>query len=313
MSELSVVIATWNCKKYVEECLHSFRQHVRISSEVIVVDNASTDGTAEMIAQQFPEVRLIRSADNVGFARANNIGILASNSRYLALINPDVKLLAGCVERALAAIEAEPSVGMLGPGMIGRDGSVHRSGMRFPTLWNLLCDALALHRVFGRRPIFGGHLMADFNWDSSRDVDVLSGWFWLIRRDALREVGLLDEQFFMYGEDLDWCKRFRDAGWRVVFEPKAAAIHYGGGSSEQAPIRFCLEMQRSNQQYWNKHHPRITRPLYVAIVSLHSLVRLVRYWCRQALRANDVDTRYKVRLYAECLRHLLLGTHTQLR
>ena len=221
---------------------------MRNPAEIIVVDNASTDGTVDMLEQHFPEVRVIRSQENLGFAKANNVGIRTSRGRYLALINPDVKLLSGCLERALAAIEAEPSIGVLGPAMIGRDGAIHRSGMRFPTLWNCVCDALMLHRLFGRRPIFGGQSMADFDWSSPRDVEVLNGWFWLIRRNALSEVGLLDEQFFMYGEDMDWCKRFYDGGWRIVFAPDAAAIHYGGGSAEQAPTRFYLEMQKANLQ-----------------------------------------------------------------
>lgn len=192
--------------------------------------------------------------------------------------------------------------------MIGRDGAIHRSGMRFPTLWNCVCDALMLHRLFGRRPIFGGQSMADFDWSSPRDVEVLNGWFWLIRRNALSEVGLLDEQFFMYGEDMDWCKRFYDGGWRIVFAPDAAAIHYGGGSAEQAPTRFYLEMQKANLQDWTKHHHRATRPLYVSVLVLHHFVRLIGYRCRQAMRMDDAEARIKVPLYAACLKQLFMGS-----
>ena len=310
MIPLSVVIVAWNCRRHLEECLLSLRDNAGMSAEIIVVDNASSDGTADMLRDRFPEVRLIQNDQNLGFATANNIGIRASHGRYLALINADVKVLDGCLERALAAIEAESSIGVVGPAMIGRDGMVHRSGMRFPSLWNGICDAFALHGLFGRRPLFGGQAMADFDWKSRRDVDVLNGWFWLIRRDALDEVGLLDEQFFMYGEDVDWCKRFHDAGWRIVFEPDAASIHYGGGSAEQAPTRFYLEMQRANLQYWSKHHARHTVPLYTAILFLHHLIRLVGYWCRNTW-VNDAEAQSKVPLYAACLRQLWFGHPSQ--
>jgi GT2 family glycosyltransferase len=307
MIELSVIIVSWNCRNHLHECLMSLRENLQDPADIIVVDNASTDGTVEMLERHFPEVRVIQNQHNLGFAKANNIGISASRGRYLALINPDVKLLSGCLESALATVKAQPSIGVLGPAMIGRDGTIRRSGMRFPTLWNCVCDALMLHRLFGRRPIVGGQSMADFDWTTTRDVEVLNGWFWLIRRSALSEVGLLDERFFMYGEDMDWCKRFYDSGWRIVFAPEAAAIHYGGGSAEQAPMRFYLEMQKANLQYWTKHHNRITRPLYVSVLFFHHLVRLVGYRWRHVTGRDDAEARTKVALYAACLKQLLSG------
>jgi GT2 family glycosyltransferase len=306
MIQLSIVIVSWNCRGHLEECLFSLRGQTPLHTEVIVVDNASNDGTAEMVREVFTEVQFIQNESNLGFAKANNIGIRASRGQFLALINADVKVLQGCLELTLAAMGAEPSIGVLGPAMIGRDGIVHRSGMRFPSLWNCTCDAFALHKLFGRRALFGGQAMADFDWHTRRDVEILNGWFWMIRREALNEVGLLDEDFFMYGEDMDWCKRFYDAGWRIVFEPEAASIHYGGGSAEQAPTRFYLEMQRANLQYWSKHHARLTVPLYTAILFVHHLVRLVGYWCRR-LWVNDAEAQLKTHMYAACLKQLLVA------
>jgi GT2 family glycosyltransferase len=300
MTELSIVIVTWNCRRFVEECLVSLRAHLRIPAEIIVVDNASTDGTAEMIQERFSEVRLISSDSNLGFARANNVGVKASRGRYVALINPDVSLLDGCIDRGLAEMESNPEIGILGPRMLGPDGSVQRSGMRFPSLWNCLCDALILHKLFRRNSTFGGRLMADFGWDEPRDVDVLNGWFWFVRRQALDQVGLLDERFFMYGEDLDWCKRFRDAGWRVRFEPRATAIHYGGGSSEQAPIRFSLEMQRADLGYWKKHYGSFSQSLYAMVLGIHVTVRLAGHAILY-LGRRDADTALKIRRNAACL------------
>jgi GT2 family glycosyltransferase len=310
--ELSVVIVTWNCRDFAAECLRSLETVRDIPFEVIVVDNASTDDTADMIAGLFPAVRLIRSANNLGFAKANNLGIQASVGRRVALINPDVVLLEGCVARALEVMASESSIGMLGPKMLGADGRTRRSGMSRPSLWNSLCDALVLHGVFARSRCFGGQMMAHFSWDVRTDVDILNGWFWLIRREALDDVGLLDEQFFMYGEDLDWCKRFRDKGWRIVFEPDAAAIHFGGGSSRAAPVRFYLEMHRANLQYWRKHHGVIARGCHIVIVVVHHAMRVAAYGLSYLLgRARDPSLQERVARSAACLRWLMWGRHRE--
>jgi GT2 family glycosyltransferase len=311
--ELSIVIVTWNCRDFAVECLRSLSTLGDIPFEVIVVDNASSDDTVETIARLFPDVRLIKSASNLGFARANNLGIRASIGRRIALINPDVVLLDGCIARALDVMATEPSIGMLGPRMLGADGRTSRSGMSRPSLWNSLCDALVLHKIFAHSKLFGGQMMAHFSWDVRTDVDVLNGWFWLIRREALHDVGLLDEQFFMYGEDLDWCKRFRDKGWRIVFAPDAAAIHYGGGSSRTAPIRFYLEMQRANLQYWRKHHGLMARGCHIVIVAVHHAVRVAAYGPSFLLRrARDRSRQEKVTRSAACLRWLIWGRHREL-
>jgi GT2 family glycosyltransferase len=120
-------------------------------------------------------------------------------------------------------------------------------------------------------------LVSDFKHDRITDVDILNGWFWMIRREALDQVGLLDERFFMYGEDLDWCLRFQGAGWQLVFYPEAKAIHYGGASSSAAPVRFYVEQQRANFQYWRKHHGLLSQSAYGGIILLHNLLRLVGY------------------------------------
>jgi GT2 family glycosyltransferase len=147
--------------------------------------------------------------------------------------------------------------------------------MRFPTIWNILLRALAMDSVLKGPGTLGGFLMADFHFDQIKDMDVLNGWFWMARREALDQVGLLDERFFMYGEDIDWCHRFRLAGWRIVFYPEAEALHYGGASSSNAPVRFSVEMERANLQYWQKYHGRILLFFYKLVVYLHHTVRAV--------------------------------------
>jgi GT2 family glycosyltransferase len=287
-STVSIVIVTWNCKDYALECLSSLKaQRGHISTEIIVVDNASTDGTPEMIRDQFPDIRLIRSDRNLGFARGNNVGIHLTRGKYVCLINPDVDVAADCIEKLVDYMECQPSIGLLGPKMLGPDGTVQRSTMRFPTLWNSLCRALAFDSLFKRSRAFGGLLMRDFRHDKVKEVDVLNGWFWVIRRQAMDEVGPLDERFFMYGEDIDWSRRFHQAGWRVVFYPGAEAVHYGGGSSSTAPVRMYVEVQRANFQYWKKHHGRAAMAGYFLVSCLHHVIRILGFALVYVLKQAD--------------------------
>jgi GT2 family glycosyltransferase len=299
---VSFIIVSWNCWSFLEGCLRSIHEHVHVPHDVIVVDNASTDGTPALLAVQFPDVRVMALSENVGFARGNNVGIRAARGHYLALVNPDVVVLDGCVERLLSTIEANPMCGIVGPAMLDSHGQVRRSGMRLPSLWNSLCDALVLHRIFGRHRPIGGQLMADFNWAETREVDVLNGWFWLIRRNAMDTVGVLDERFFMYGEDVDWCKRFRDAGWTMVFEPDAEAIHHGGGSSRQAPLRFYVQLDAADFQYWTKHHSRFELAWFRTIRSLHHGLRLACYGAMRLVHPESPELRFKAQRHAVCLR-----------
>jgi GT2 family glycosyltransferase len=177
----------------------------------------------------------------------------------------------------VAYMEGNPRIGLLGPRMLGADGKSERSYMGLPTLWRLFCRALALDELLPQSKHFSGYLMPYFDRKSIADVDVLNGWFWATRREALDEVGLLDETLFMYGDDLDWSKRFRDAGWRVVYFPEAESIHYGGGTTARAPIRFSVEMQRADFQYWKKNYGRASQFVYLSIVVMHQMVRLVGY------------------------------------
>jgi GT2 family glycosyltransferase len=295
------VIVTWNCRDLAVECLRSIYESVNVTFEVIVVDNASADGTVDVLAVAFPDVTIIRNERNLGFARGNNLGIQRANGCYLALVNPDVVILDGCIARALETLQNDPSIGVVGPAMLDTQGMVHRSGMRTPGLWNAVCDALVLHHVFGPRPFVGGQMMTDFDWTHRRDVEVLNGWFWLVHRDAVNHVGPLDDRFFMYGEDVDWCERFRRAGWRLVFEPTARAVHHGGGSSRQAPLRFYLELEVANHQYWAKYHRLPKRVAYSAIRAVHHAIRLICYGCVAALAPSNHDVLLKARRHAACL------------
>lgn len=301
--DLSIVVVTWNAKEFTRDCLESLEQQdiAQLSSEIIVVDNASSDGTTELISERFPNVRLVKNFTNNGFAQATNIGIRLSEGQYILLVNSDVTVPAGCLCKIFAFMEQNPEVGLMGPKMLGSDGAPRRSCMRFPTLWATFCRMLALDAFTSSRT-FGGLLMKDFNHDRVIDVDVLNGWFWVVRREALATVGLLDEQFFIYGEDLDWCYRFHVNKWRVAFFPGAEATHHGGASSAKSPIRFYIEMQKANLQYWKKHHGRLAERGYRIMLWVQQLMRLTGYAGLYVIRSHcRSESSDKMRRSLACL------------
>jgi len=275
--DISVIIVSWNAAKHLRNCLESIREEARrhpgLAAEVIVIDNASSDGSAEIAATEFPEFTLVRNDRNLGFAQANNIGIRMSSGKYLYLINSDVVVRPECLLNIHRYMEAYPEIGILGPQIITGQGMVQRSCMGFPTTWNILCRALALDSLFPSVPLFGGHLMPFWPHNTTRKVDVINGCFWAVRRSALEKVGLLDESFFMYGEDMDWCRRFRLAGWPAVYFTGAQAVHFGGASSARAPVRFYIEKQKANLCYWRKHHGPRGEASALAVMILHESLR----------------------------------------
>jgi len=275
---VSIVIVNWNGRDYLMQCLASlFAEKCPYPLEVIVVDNASSDGSVETVARNYPRVQLIRNTTNLGFARANNIGISMATGKYIGLINSDVKVLPDCLNQLTRYQEEHPDVAMVGPRVIGGDGTLQRSCRGFPTVWNMFCRALALDSMFPGSRCVTGYSLRHWPQNDCRNVDILSGCFWLVRRKALDEVGLLDQSFFMYGEDMDWCRRFWNRGWKLVFVPAAEAIHYGGASSANAPVRFYIERHRADLQYWRKHHSSFAVTCYFGLTCLHLLLRLAGY------------------------------------
>ncbi len=269
MFDLSIIIVNWNAKAFLLECLRSLARETKsLRAEIIVVDNASSDGSPETVQNEFPDVRILRNHANLGFAKANNLGIALSSGRYLFFVNSDIKVLPGCMHGMVDYMETNPAVGMIGPKVLNSDMTLQLSCRRFPSVWKMLGRALGLDRIFPRIT-FHPH-------DKVRCVEMLSGCFWVVRREALNQVGFLDENFFMYAEDIDWCKRFWQAGWKVVYFPGAEVIHYGGASSSNAPIRFYTEMQRANLQYWKKHHSWPAQAGFVLITAFHQTLRIMR-------------------------------------
>jgi GT2 family glycosyltransferase len=305
--DISAVILSWNGRQYLETCLMSLEQAKGdCCLEVIVVDNASSDGSAEMVRCKFPGVKLIQNQENLGFAGGNNIGIKASSGRYVCLINSDIKLLKGCLQGLLNYMEQNPNIGILGPKILNADLTHQSSCRSFPGLWNNFCSAVGLASAFTQVRVFSGEHMFYFQGDSVVDVDVLVGCFWFVRREAMNQFGLLDEDFFMYAEDVDWCKRCWRTGWRVVFFPGAQVIHYWGGSSiKQDPVWVALTQQRSILHYWEKHHGVVARLGISCVLFLHKLIRLTGASITSARWLNPeqrIDCRTRVRVITACLK-----------
>ncbi|HXT42299.1 MAG TPA: glycosyltransferase family 2 protein [Candidatus Angelobacter sp.] len=312
MHHISVIIVSWNAREHLRNCLRSIRKTGDpLVREVIVVDNASTDGSPEMVEEQFPDATLIKAEKNLGFARANNLGIQRASGSLLALVNSDVIVHRDCFERLTRFLESHPDVGLVGPRVVGGDGRLQLTCGRLPTVWNTACRFLALDRILARWSWFSGFEMRHFDHNSCAEVEVLSGCFWLARRDAVKIVGGLDEGFFFYAEDLDWCKRFRSAGWKIMFVAEASATHFGGGSSSNSPSRFNIEMMRGNLIYWRKHHGVIGRSLYFLLSMMRHSVRLVAHGLlRFVLRDSRGESALKLKEDLICLRWLLTGKGT---
>lgn len=271
--DVSVIIVNWNTRDLVLRCIRSvIETRGAYGQEIIVVDNASSDGSAEAIENDYPDVLVVRNAENLGFARANNIGIKKSRGRYICLVNSDVQVLDGTIKYLLEYMEKNTSVGVVGPTILWPDMTLQDSCRRFPTLWTKFCETFALHRIFPHSALLSGEQMAYFAHDRITMVESLAGCFLMIRRDALEEVGLFDEQYFIYSEETDLCKRFREAGWQILFLPDVSAIHNQAASSAKDPVKYALLQQQSLLKYWRKHHSRLSLVcLYLLLMTHHSL------------------------------------------
>jgi len=221
--------------------------------EIIVVDNASTDGSAAMVRDEFPNVRLVACDRNLGYPGGNNVGLRMAQGRYLMILNPDTEVRPGALAAMVAYADAHPDVGMVGPQLLNPDGSVQSSRRRFPTFATALFESTWL-QPFAPRRLLERYYVLDQPDDVTLDVDWVDGAALIARREAVEQVGLLDEGFFMYSEELDWCRRFRQAGWRVVYLPEAKIVHHRGKSSDQVVAARHIHFNTSKVRYFRKYH-----------------------------------------------------------
>lgn len=306
--ELSVVIVAWNAKRYLELCLNSLAEAPpKRRMEVFVVDNASSDGTSEMVESSYSWVKLIKSAENLGFSRGNNVAIRQCRGRYIALVNPDVIVFPGCLDALADFLDENPRAGNVGPRVFNPDMTQQSTCRRFPTLWNNFCSATRLESIFKDWRFFAGEHMFYFPHDRTLQVDVIVGCFSMIRREAFEEVGLLDEGLFMYGDDVDWCRRARNAGWDVFFYPGARAIHDRGKTTAPYPVRFAVAQQRSVLRYWRKHHSRLGVLGIRSIMLFHHVVRYATATLSGLSESRRSRNSVRKQVSGACLRELLYG------
>jgi len=280
-ANLTVIIVNWNAGSFLAKCVDSvFGTVLSHDVEMILVDNNSTDRSLEEI-RQHPRLQVIRNQANHGFARANNQGIALARGQYLLLLNPDTRLLSGAVDQMIDYMDSHPAVGALGPRLLNRDHSLQPSCSHFPTLRNIAMQALGLSRLFPRNRLLARPLMTYWEFDHVRDVDQLSGACLVIRRSALDEVGLLDERFYLYYEEVDLCFRLKKAGWKVRFFSGGQAIHVGGHSSSQnLDVRMAVRY-RSLLAFFSKHFP----PWHYSVLRL--LILLEMLWRAALLPISD--------------------------
>jgi GT2 family glycosyltransferase len=306
-SDLSIVIVNWNTRQLTLDCLRSISEQLSgFRAQIIVVDNASEDDSVKAIRSEFPQVVIIENCENLGFAKANNRGLRECTGRYVLLINSDVLLRDGCFLSLYDYIEQHPDIGVLGPRILNGDLSLQESCKEFPTVWNTLCRAFALDSAFPNVRLFSSQLMRYWSHDNVQPVDILSGCFWMVRREALAQVGPLDERFFMYAEDKDWCKRYWKAGWSVVYYPGAEAIHLAASSSARDPIRFYIEMNRANLRYWKKHFTGFEQIAIPIIMAVHESLRIIGASLNFILRpSRRQETRMKMQRSLAVLKMLI--------
>ncbi|MFQ5510760.1 MAG: glycosyltransferase [Candidatus Krumholzibacteriia bacterium] len=252
--DVSVIIVSYNSCSVLEPCLESLkRQSVFANMEVIVVDNASADGTATKVREKNPWVRLISCKENLGFSRGMNTGIRESRGRYFLILNPDTVLREEAIEKLLGFMESTPDAGIVGPRMVFHDGNLQYSCRRFYNWKVLLLRRTFLGKIFRRSKSVADHLMLDFDHESTRQVDWVLGACMLVRRKAVQSVGLLDERFFLYFEDVDWCYRMRQKGWGVYYNPHAVVVHdYARESAHSVINRTFVLHLASLIRYYEK-------------------------------------------------------------
>jgi len=275
--DLSVVVVNWNTRDFLERCLRSVEEDVAhagsVEAETIVVDNASVDCSAATVRRLFPRVILIENERNEGFARANNKALLASAGRYLLLLNPDAEIEPGAVTALLSFLEANPDVGLAGPRLLNTDGSLQISCYPAPTLLREFWRLFHLDLI---RPV-GSYDMTRWNRDRPREVEVLKGACIMLRRTVLERCGRLDEDYFIYSEDQDLCRKARRCGWRIFWVPQAKCRHHGAQSTAQAEAEMFMRLYMGKIMYFRKHHGALTAGVY-------KLVLLAASLARQALR-----------------------------
>ncbi|MDY7080228.1 MAG: glycosyltransferase family 2 protein [Chloroflexota bacterium] len=297
--DVSIIIVNWNTRDLLAQCLQSvYDTEGDLDLEVIVVDNASTDGSVEMARQDFPQVQIIANAENVGFVQANNQAIAHCQGRYLLLLNSDAKALPGSLDKTVRFMNEHPNAGIAGVRLLNPDGTFQASYTPFPTLWREFLILSGLGRLLVRStfPSFGPQTEKG----AQRIKGYMEGAYLMARREAVGQAGGLDERIFMYAEEVDWCYRFHQTGWEVWYLPQAPVIHYGGQSTKQRQSRMEAELYRSRVYFFRKHYGRTAalclRTMIYGMTMSKMLVHGVLRFLTQGRRGRTVTSWRELRL-----------------
>lgn len=256
MCDISFIIVSWNVRELLKRALQAMLDDTRAERiEIIVVDNASRDGTVEMLRENFPNARVIANAENVGFTRGNNQALQIAQGRYLFLVNPDTEIQRGAARALIEFMDASANarVGIVGPQLVYPDGAIQSSRRRFPKFSTALFESTKLEQWFPRNRLITDYRLLNTDNYQTQDVDWVVGAALFARRAVYEQIGGLDERFFMYSEELDWCKRAKDAGWRVVYFPNARVLHHEAKSSDQVRAQRDIYFHSSKVRYFKKH------------------------------------------------------------
>lgn len=269
--DLSICIVNWNTKVLLQDCLTSIYQHIKnLSFEIFVVDNNSSDDSVAMVRAQFPRVKLIQNTDNVGYAQGNNHAIKLSKGNYILLLNTDTLLLDAAIEEMKKFMDENKDVAICGCRHIHSDGSAHASHGRFLTLGQMFI------RLFYPKSLREKILFCpqDLTTPHPIETDSISGAGLMVRREAFNQVGMMDDQFFFYYEETDWCYRMKKSGWRVCWLPWLQMIHYGGASANKEPSRFDAELYKSEYRFFRKHYGVLSAMILKIFNSIHLLIKI---------------------------------------
>jgi GT2 family glycosyltransferase len=286
--DLSIIVLNYKTRDLTLACLQSvFSSATSYIYEVILIDNASNDGIIPAATEKFPQVICIANTDNTGFSRANNQGIRIAKGRYVLLLNSDTIVQPDTLEVMVRFMDENRTVGASGCKIVLPDGSLDKACKRgFPTPSASFYYAFGFSRLFPKIPRFNQYQLGYLSPNDDYPIDSLVGAFMLIRREAIEQVGMLDEEFFMYGEDIDWCYRIKEAGWVNYYYPRTQIVHHKGASSRRKPFKIIYEFHRAMILFHNKHYRKkyswLTNAMVYAGVSLKFILSLVRNKLRPA-------------------------------
>ncbi|MBL8144975.1 MAG: glycosyltransferase family 2 protein [Anaerolineae bacterium] len=298
---LSIVIVSWNVADLLMGCLRSIAAACPADTEVIVVDSASSDDTVARVRAGYPGVMLLPQSANVGFTKGTNIGLTAAHGEFLMLLNPDTELLDGAAYAMVAALRDNPAIGIVGPRTLNPDGSGQSTRRRFPAFSTAVFESTWL-QPFAPRGLLDTYFVRDVADDATAPVDWVQGSCLLARREVYAAIGGLDEGFVMYSEELDWCRRAKDAGWGVLYLGSARIIHYGGQSSAQVPARTHILFNQSKLRYMRKYHGRAAAQTLRLILLANFALQLALEWVKGLLGHKRALRRERVSTYWHVLR-----------